>query len=216
MAYFTNRLYSENAQKLAGYLWSYNKATQVVALNAAPQNIQSTGTAAAMVNGVPIAALPAHALLTIANSYPAWAVNTVYALAAEISYQGDCYACVRAHTSSAGADAPPNPAYWQYHGPLARGTILANAQSCWFLVCAKANGNLAVFKAGEVAATGAQTLVVPEFDYETFCPVALILVSAGGAFTFGTTTMAAGVGTITQLTGPLLPHTSKFGSKKTK
>lgn len=44
--------------------------------------------------------------------FPAWAVETAYAVDERIEYAGTLYRCVQAHTSQAGWTPPDTPALW--------------------------------------------------------------------------------------------------------
>ena len=53
----------------------------------------------------------------VVNAYTAWAPNTAYAVNAMVSYGGNDYKCLQAHTSMVGWEPPNVPALWQLIGP---------------------------------------------------------------------------------------------------
>ena len=50
--------------------------------------------------------------LEVPTMFPAWAVETAYAVDERIEYVGTLYRCVQAHTSQAGWTPPTTPALW--------------------------------------------------------------------------------------------------------
>ena len=50
--------------------------------------------------------------LEVPTMFPAWAVETAYAVDERIEYVGTLYRCVQAHTSQAGWMPPTTPALW--------------------------------------------------------------------------------------------------------
>lgn len=52
-------------------------------------------------------------LAAFAQSIPAWAPNTAYAVGALVTFNGQEYKCIQAHTSQVGWEPPNVPALWQ-------------------------------------------------------------------------------------------------------
>lgn len=91
------------------------------------------------------------------------------------------------------------------------GVSLADDEEVYTLVCAKADGTLELFLAGDIAAIGTATLEIPNFDSDIYCALATMLIAndSGSPIVIGTTVLTGDV-TITQLTGPVFPHIDKL------
>jgi hypothetical protein len=163
MAERWGKFFNQAAQRyLAKYLTTYNMATQALAIDGVnAENIQTTGLAPVMLNGVLIPALPADAELDVSEDAVGDAV----------------------------------------------GTVVADGGGAYFLVLAKADGTLSVWKAGTPAALAANiALKIPAYDPTTYVAIGLIKVlPSGEAFTLCTTALTT-IGSYIQLVGPVLPH----------
>ena len=210
------------------YLSTYNTATQAVAVNGT-LNMQTTGTALAILNGQPTT-LAADTTLTIATctegTLTDWATATSYAIGdvAGGLKDGLRYVCTEAHTSRdntsdlyinnepGSSDNWAN--YWEqrdHNATNAAGTTMTTLSDQWFLILAKKDGVISVWEAGDEALTSLGVeCKIPQFDPKVYVPIGLLHVANGSAsdFTIGTTTWATGSVTETyiQLSGPIFPH----------
>ncbi len=210
------------------YLSTYNEATQAIAVNGT-LNIQSTGTAAAILNGQPVT-VAVDALMTIKGDTTGtdtdWVTATSYAIGdvAGGLKDGLRYVCTKAHTSRDNtSDLYINnepgysdnwAAYWEqrdHNATNAAGTSITTLSGQWFLVLATLDGTLSIWQAGAEGLTtlGAECKI-PQFDPKMYIPLALLHVAndSASAFVLGTTSFATGsvVETYIQLTGPIFPH----------
>jgi hypothetical protein len=218
-------------REFAGYFLTRNMASQVLAIDANANDIQDTGTAAAMLNGKVIMNLTADAALDISNEapYAAWAASTAYTLGGILSEVTHAdtegitqhLVCISAHTSSAaGAGAALNEPYvggdWKtYWRELrvwavdATADSVANGTTKYFLVCALEGGVLRVFKAYHPTTL---ELRIPAFDPTRYIPIGFITWpnASGGALVLGTDNLATlnAVALYTDLIGPVFPDQS--------
>ena len=205
-------------RQFASYLMTQNLATQALAIDATAQDIQTTGGAAAILNGVNIAALAADAAYDVSAELPyaAWVTATAYTtggiLSEVVARSGQHYVCILAHTSAA-ADEPEVGANWRTYwkkldnwAVAAVGNSVAQDKQAHYLVCALADGILRAFIAYTIGTEATTTaLVIPPYDPERYIAVGYIsVVPTSGAHVFGTTVLTT-VGTFTQLVGPVFP-----------
>ena len=217
-------------KQLMEYLSTYNMETQAFAIDGAnSENVQTTGTAAAFLNGQPVA--PAEdAELDISacteGAETAWATGTSYAVGDVVKNGGGDvrYVCILAHTSRDNSDSdyicnePGKADNWAKHWEQrdhnavnASGASITAAYEQWFLCLAKKDGTISLWEAGDEAAstTGAECKI-PQFDPKTYIPIGLLHVknATDSAFVVGTTGLdtASVTDTFIQLTGPIFPH----------
>ena len=205
-------------RQFVAYLMSMNMATQALAIDATAQDIQTTGGAAVLINGVNIAALSADAAYDISAELPyaAWVTATAYTTAGILSEvvakSGAHYVCILAHTSAA-ADEPEIGVNWRTYwkkldawAVAAVGNSIAQDKQAHYLVCALADGTLRAFMAYTIGTEGATTpIVIPPYDPERYVAVGLVsVVPTSGAHVFGTTVLTT-VGTLTQFVGHVFP-----------
>lgn len=218
--------FSHKAMKqVADYCRTMNMATQAVAK--ANADMANTGGAAAVINGVHIAALTQDAALDISadRQHEAWATATAYTAAGgartDIRYVEDdnghkqMYVCILAHTSNAD-NKPGQPdsinATWRtYWTPSDSNCVAARAQTCAngytrrYLALADAQGVMTTVVADNGLQLDADSVLrIPTFDPEVFVALAILVVDGTGASTWGTTDDNAQV-TITQIVGPCFP-----------
>ncbi len=87
-----------------------------------------------------LAVLVASSTTAQAQSYPAWAPNTSYAVGARVTYAGSIYRCLQAHTSITSWEPPNTPALWSLEG----GTPTPTAPAVPSGLAASANGTTAI------------------------------------------------------------------------
>ena len=87
------------------------------------------------------------------------------------------------------------------------GISIADGYDQYFLILAKADGTLSMWKAGDAALLGTATIKVPAYDPETYVAVAtaLIVNNSGNALIVGTTALTGDI-TFYNVIGPLYPH----------
>ena len=219
-------------KSLMEYLSTYNMESQALALDSGATNdIATTGTALAFINGQPVV-LASETGLDIsactAGTETAWAVDTAYVIGDVVqNSHGVRYMCRLAHTSKDGTDSDytnnepgksdNSDRWWEQrdHAAVnASGTSITHDYEQWFLVTAIIDGTLQIWEAGDEATIvlGAECKI-PQFDPKVYVAIGLIhitsLVDAETAFVVGTTSLAetSCVDTFIQLTGgPIFPH----------
>ena len=208
-------------QDLAGFIRSMNMATQAFAIDANAENVQSTGTAACVVNGVPVASLTADAELDVSADLQlsVWLTATAYT-SADMRYVEDAqgnkqyYRCIASHTSSAslkpGQKDSINTTWRDYWTPSSQtavaavGNSIAQDDTYNYLCLATALGILTLVKADD----GSGNLQIPNFEPEMFVAIGYLTVTpTSGAHVLGTTVLTT-VGTFTQIIGPAMPQGS--------
>jgi hypothetical protein len=222
----------KNMQTLMECLGTFNMATQAIAVDANAQDIQSTGTGWAMLNGQP-EQIEVDAALDVSadteGTLTNWATATSYSLGdirAALA-NGIRLRCIQAHTSLAVAnETTPNTGiepyvsanwdqYWEvapHTAVNASGLSIADGSSAWFMVTAKADGTLTIWRAGDVAVSASVVCKVPQVDLKLYVPVAFILYanSAGdsNADVIGNASTCdfSTYGTFVQIIGPVFPH----------
>ncbi|NIT58723.1 MAG: hypothetical protein GWN00_21620 [Aliifodinibius sp.] len=201
---------------LCEYLSTQNCESQALAIHGSnAENILSTGTKLAFINGNPYA-LAADTELDISGdtegTETAWATATSYSVGDVVENRdGTRYICHTAHTSS--ADDSPGfsdnfVAYWEEAPNAAEnavGATVASGSSRWFLVTAKSDGTLTVWLAGDAATDGSEVLKIPQFCPKTYVAIGLIHVNSNTSFVMGTTALTT-IGTFYQITGSVFPH----------
>jgi len=213
------KTFSYNAMRqFASYLMTINMATQTLAIDATAQDIQTTGGAGVVLNGVVIAALGGDAAYDISAELPYanWVTATSYTtggiLSEVVGRSGAHYVCTVAHTSAA-ANEPEVGANWRDYwkhmsvwAPAAVGNSIAQDKQAHYLICALADGTLRAFRAYTIGTEGATTpIVIPPFDPQRYVAVGLVsVIPTSGAHVFGTTVLTT-VGTFTQFIGPVFP-----------
>ena len=218
-------LFSDKITRLLmGYMATYNMEDQALAIDAAPENIQDTGTGSVMLNGMPLT-LAVDAALDISadteGTLTAWATATSYTINnIRKNRDGDRFRCILAHTSAA-ADQPgygPNwETYWEvsHHEAVnAVGNVItATGYSQWFMATAKADGTLTLWLAGDEALDGYEELKVPVYDPKEYIVLGFLHINASVEHTMGTTTLAT-VGTFFQHLGFCFPHAESLAAIK--
>ena len=208
--------------QVADFARTMNMATQAVAK--ANADMANTGTGAAVLNGIPIAALTQDAALDISadRQHELWVTATAYTAKGgartDIRYVEDAdghkqmYVCILAHTSSAD-NKPGQPdsinATWRtYWTPsdsncvAARGLACAALYTRRYLALADAQGVMTTVVADNGLQLDADSVLqIPTFDPEVFIALAILVIDGTGASTWGTTDDNAQV-TVTQLVGP--------------
>jgi hypothetical protein len=217
-----NRFSHKAAQSLADFMRSMNMATQAFAIDGAnAENVQTTGTAACVINGVHINSLTADAELDISADLQltTWLTATAYT-AVDVRYVEDAngdkvwYKCIASHTSSA-STKPGQPdhinATWRNYwtestnrAEQASGDVVADTYSRYYLCLANSAGTITLVKAGDVALDADVELQIPHFDPAIFVAIGTLLVDSAG-FTMGTTALTS-IGTFAQLIGPVFPN----------
>ncbi|MCK4814932.1 hypothetical protein KA005_04105 [bacterium] len=223
-----------NMQTLMEYLSTYNCETQAFAIDANSNDVQTTGTALAFINGQPVT-LAADAALDISacteGTETAWASGTAYVVGDVRKNDKDIrYLCILAHTSRDGSDSDyidnePGKSdnwsrFWEQrdHSAVnASGTSITHDYDQWFICLAKKDGTISLWEAGdEAAATVGAECKIPQFDCKTYVAIGLLHivgeVDAGTAFVVGTTALdgTSVVDTFIQLTGPVFPHSDNW------
>ena len=217
-----SRFSHKPAQTVADFAQTMNMATQAFAVDGAnAENVQTTGTAAAVINGIAIASLPVDEELDISADlqFTTWLTATAYT-AVDFRYVEDAqgnkqwYKCIASHTSSAATKPGQSDhvnatwrTYWtesSNRAEQASGTVITTAYSEYFVCLASRLGVITLVKAGGQALDAAVELKVPQFDPEYFVCIGHLLIDSAG-FTLGTTS-TAGVSTFTQWIGPCVPH----------
>jgi len=206
--------------QLLKYMLSQNCESQVVAIDANAEDIQTTGTKQAIINGthVTLAADAAYDISAEA-AYAAWSASSVsYTLNSEVvdAQDGAHWVCIKAHTSSA-TNSPLLPAGAEFWKKLdkwavdAKGNVIAQDKQAHYLICALNDGTLRAFIAYDTASPGATSpVVIPAYDPERYVAVGLLsVVPTSGSHTLGTTALTT-VGTFFQLCGPVLPDANKL------
>jgi hypothetical protein len=204
----------------ASFMRSMNMATQAFAIDGSnAENVQTTGTAAAVVNGVPVASLPADAELDISADLQLsiWLTATAYT-SADMRYVTDdngnkqYYRCIASHTSNAATKPGQKDSinttwrtYWTESSQTAEaavGNSIAQDDTYNYLCLATALGVITLVKADD----GAGNLRIPNFEPEMFVAIGYLTVTpTSGAHILGTTALTT-VGTFTQIIGPALPQ----------
>jgi hypothetical protein len=211
--------YSIPMHQLLKYMLSQNCESQVLAIDANAENIQTTGTKMAIINGTPVQlAADAEYDISAEAAYAAWATSQSYTLNTEVTDEdGKHYVCISAHTSGA-STKPTSGADWQTKWKRldkfavdAKGNVVAQDKQAWYLVCALNDGTLRAFLAYTPGTEAATTdIVIPAYDPERYVPVGLLAVKpTSGSHTLGTTVLTT-VGTFFQLCGPVLPDANKL------
>ena len=209
------------ARDFASFIRTANMATQAFAVDDGnAEDVQTTGTAHCVINGVHIASLTADAALVIASDdqLNIWETGETYTTAhmRYVVHQGNkqWYKCILGHTSAAANKPDENDlrasanwkTYWvrstQTAEP-AKGTYIPTLYSAYFLCLAGADGVITLVRAGDIALDAAVELVIPNFEPEMFVAIGTLLINSAG-FTLGTTS-TAGVSTFAQLIGPVFP-----------
>jgi len=215
------------AQTLAEFGMSMNMATQAFAVDGSnAENVQTTGTAACVINGVHINSLTADAELDISadKQLTIWVTATSYTTV-DLRYVEDSngnkqwYKCILDHTSSAAnkpgqkdhADATWRT-YWtesSNRAEQAAGNVVASGDSMYYVCLANSAGTITLVKGSDEGVLDADIeLKIPQFDPEVFVAIGTLLIDSAG-FTLGTTS-TAGVSTFAQLIGPVFPHADRL------
>ncbi|MCK4791991.1 MAG: hypothetical protein KAV87_50125 [Desulfobacteraceae bacterium] len=227
---FENKFSFKNMQTLMSYLSTYNMTSQAVAIDANAENIQTTGTGIAMINGQPVTIAEDAALDISActeGTETAWAKDTSYSVGDVRKDSKDMrYLCILAHTSRDDSDSneinnEPGSSdnwarYWEqrdHDAVNASGTVITDDYQQWFLILAKKDGTISLWEAGDqaITTTGAECKI-PQFDAKTYVAIGLLhilaAIDAGTDFTVGTSELSAAtcVDTFINLTGPVFPH----------
>jgi hypothetical protein len=208
-------------RQLMKYLLTENQLTQVLDIDATAQDIQTTGTNPAVINGVSIPVLAADAAYDVSAELPyaPWAAGNSYTaggILSEVSNRdGTHFVCILANTSAV-ADEPGYGANWRTYwkqldawAVQAVGNSIPQDTQGHYLVCALADGTLRAFIAYNTAAPAATvTLRIPPYDPERYVVVGYVsVVPTSGAHVFGTTVLTT-VGTFTQIIGHCFPDPS--------
>ena len=227
---FAEKFSFKNMKILMDFLSTYNMESQAFAIDASAENVQTTGTAIAFINGQPVTIAEDAALDISActeGTETAWAKDTAYVVGDVRKDSKDMrFLCIRAHTSRDGAD--PNyinnepgksdnwARYWEQrdHSAVnASGASITHDYEQWFIALAKKDGTISLWEAGDEALiTAGAECKIPFFDSKTYVAIGLLhvtsLVDAETAFVLGTTSLAetSCVDTFIQLTGPVFPH----------
>lgn len=220
----------KNMKSLMEYLSTYNMESQAVAIDANAEDIQTTGTAIAFINGQPVTIAEDAALDISActeGTETAWATATSYAVGDVRKDSKDMrYVCILAHTSRDGSSSdyinnePGNSdnwaRYWEqrdHNAVNASGTSITHDYEQWFLILALKTGVISLWEAGaEALHTVGAECKIPQFDPKTYVAIGLLHitseVNAGTAFVVGTTSLAEASceDTFINLTGPVFPH----------
>ena len=221
-----SRFSHKAAQTLAEFAMTMNMATQAFAVDGSnAENVQTTGGAHCVINGVHIAALTADAELDISadTQLTAWAAAQSYT-SVDVRYVEDAngnkqwYKCIASHTSAA-ANKPGQPdhvnstwrSYWTESSNRAEnavGDVVPTLYSRYYLCLADAAGTITLVKAGPKALDAAVELQIPQFDPAIFVAIGTLLIDSAG-YTCGTTS-TAGISTFAQLIGPVFPHADQL------
>ena len=215
-------------KNLMEYLSTYNMESQTFAIDANTEDVQTTGTGMAMINGQPVT-LAADAALDISadteGTETAWATGTSYSVG-DVRKNGSAdtrYVCILAHTSRDNSDSDyicnePGEAdnwerWWEqrdHNATNASGASITAAYEQWFLCLAKKDGTISLWTAGDeaISTTGAECKL-PQFDSKTYVAIGLLHVknATSSAFVLGTTGLdtSSVTDTFLQLTGPIFP-----------
>jgi len=210
---------AKSMQNVMAYLLTQNLVSQTFAIDGVnAENVQTTGTGLALLNGAYIASLPEDAEYDIATELPyaAWAASTAYttggAVSEVVNKESQHFVCIEAHTSAA-ADEPGFGANWRTYwkrldkwAEAAVGDVVTDGTTKYFLCCALADGTLRLFKAYDADLA----LEIPAYDSERYIPIGLLIVAASGAdATIGTTALTS-IGTFVDLLGPVFPAAVKL------
>lgn len=220
-----SRFSHKAAQNLADFAFTMNMATQAFAIDGSnAENIQTTGTAAMVINGVP-QTCPVDAELDISADLQLtiWLTATAYT-SVDVRYVEDdngnkqWYKCIASHTSSAATKPGQKDSvdqtwrtYWTESSNRAEnavGDVVPTLYSRYYVALVNSLGTLTLVKAGDVALDAAVTLEIPQFDPEVFCAIGTLLVDSAG-YTCGTTALT-GISTFAQLIGPVVPHPNQL------
>lgn len=214
--------FSHRAMKdLAGFLLCQNHATQAFAIDGSnAENVQTTGTAACMIAGVPINSLTADAELDISADLQltVWVTASSYTTV-DMRYVEDVngskrwYKCILNHTASAANKPEVLGGAWRTYWTLssqtaenAVGNSVAQDATAYYLALVNSAGTLTIVKAYDTAGT----LAIPNFDPEVFLAIGLLAVTpTSGAHVLGTTALTT-VGVFTQLYGSTFPAPTKI------
>ena len=210
----------------ASFIRTMNMATQVFAEDATNTDVQATGVAALVINGV-AGVYGATAALDISadRQLEIWETGASYTtvdmryVVNASSGNKQWYKCIAAHTSAAANKPDENnlrddatwKTYWTRSTQTAeagRGTIVPTLHSCYFLALTQQGADtLTLVKAGDVALDADAELVIPNFEPEVFVAIGILHIDAGaGGFILGSTDIDTGtVGTFTQWIGPCFP-----------
>jgi hypothetical protein len=182
---------------LARFLTTYNMADQTVAVDGTNvYNIQSTGTAACVINGVYVPSLTADAELLIitdqaaptvtTESWPlltaagvtTWAVDDEVYTGTLTGISQKFYKCLVAHRNDESLEPADNPDLWQAIPNIDTLSLVDDA-TLWVMITAESSlgtlGKLGIWIAStELGDTSAPTngIVVPYFDPSYYCVVA--------------------------------------------
>jgi len=212
------------ARDWASFIRTMNMATQGFAVDGAnPENVQTTGTAHAIINGKHIASLPVDLELdisadeqlgiwTVGKSYTTYHMRYVVNPSSGIKQY---YKCIAAHTSAAANKPDENDlradatwkTYWTRStqtAEAATGDYIPSLYSRYYLCLATEDGVITLVKAGDIALDADVQLRIPNFEPEMFVAIGTLLIDSAG-FTLGTTS-TAGVSTFAQLIGPVFPQ----------
>lgn len=211
----------DGAIKLADYCMTFNHASQTFAVDGVnAENVQTTGTAACCINGVPIESLSADAELDISGDLQltTWLTAQSYTTV-DVRYVEDdnghkqWYKCILNHTSSASNkpgtyDEATWRLYWTESSNKAiqaSGNVVASGDSMYYLCLANSAGTITLVKASDEGVLDANIeLKIPVYDPSIFVAIGTLLIDSA-TFTLGTTS-TAGVSTFAQLYGPVFPH----------
>ena len=215
------------AQTLAEFMMTMNMATQAFAVDGSnAENVQTTGTAACVINGVHITSLTVDAELDVSADaqFGIWTTAQSYT-AVDTKYVEDSngnktwYQCIASHTSA--SDNKPGQkdssdatwrTYWaesSNRAEQASGNVVASGDSMYYLCLANSAGTITLVKASDEGVLDADIeLKIPQFDPSTYVAIGTLLIDSAG-FTLGTTS-TAGVSTFAQLIGPVVPHADRL------
>jgi hypothetical protein len=209
-------------QNLMSYLLTQNCASQVIAADVATNDIQSTGTKSAIINGIPYVLAVDDAFdISAEAAYSLWATGQSYTTNSEVYHvdpDGETrhYVCILAHTSAA-ADEIEVGANWETYWRLlpvwaTTGDLdsVADGATKYYLVCALSDGTLRIFKAYNATTLAVE---IPAYDPTRYVAVALLKYanSTGdtAADVIGAATCDWGTyGSFYQLTGFVIPDVS--------
>jgi hypothetical protein len=207
---------------IMGYLSTYNMETQAVAIDANAEDIQTTGTGAAIINGTPVVLAEDPALVILSDTegtLAAWATATSYSVD-DLRKNKDekRFRCILAHTSSAATQPMYGESwetYWevQHHEAVnAAGDVITGAgYSKYYMITAKLDGTITLWICGDEGLDGAEVMKVPVYDYKEYVVIGFLHVNAAAAHTMGTTALTT-VGTFFDAIGPVFPHPDNLAS----
>jgi hypothetical protein len=210
------------ARDFASFIRTMNMATQIFAVDANANDVQATGVAAMVVNGVPgvfgaTAALDISADVQLTIWLTAQSYTTAHMRYVVNPSTGNkqWYKCIVDHTSAAANKPDENDlredALWKTYwtrstqtAEQASGDIIPNLSSRYYLaLCNHTADSLTLVKAGDIALDADVELVIPNFEPEMFVAIGHLLINSAG-FVLGTTSTAS-VSTFTQIIGPVFP-----------